>query len=69
MVLGLWLKEPRAASGRCGGLQSGTCPLCSKLGGGAEMEESDGTGFTLALSGVSGPLSEINKSLKLRPAD
>lgn len=37
--------------------------------GGAEMEESDGTGFTLALSGVSGLLSEINKSLKLRPAD
>lgn len=33
------------------------------------MEESDGTGFTLALSGVSGLLSEINKSLKLRPAE
>lgn len=30
------VKEPRAASGRCGGPQSGTCPLCSELGGGRD---------------------------------
>lgn len=47
-------------------------PACRGVGGGeggAEMEESDRTGFTLGLSGVSVLLSEIDTSLKLRPAD